>query len=461
MSAINFFKKTIRSITPHVVLTAYHALLSYIGHILAGMPSKKMVVIGVTGTKGKTSTANFIWSVLNAANIKTCIISTANIRIGGNETLNYYHMTMPGRFAIPSLMKDMVKAGCSVCVVETTSEGLKQQRHRGIVYDIAVFTNLTPEHLPSHNNSFEEYKQTKGLLFKAVQDRGVKQNSVRKTILGRQIPTAIITNADSEHMPYYAGFGADTKVTYSLTHGDVVATAIKSNSGGTSFTVGSTAYTTPILGTFNVYNILPALIIGRILGAPEQDMVKGIASLAGIPGRMQVMTQANSPFMVIVDYAHEKQSMNAVLDSAQNIRAEHNRDNSQLTSNGRIIVLLGAEGGGRDPRKRFEMGEVVAHKADIAYVTNVDPYEDDPKIILEDIAQTAEKFGKVRNTNLFVIEDRTEAITHAISNAKAGDIILVTGKGAEQSMIIGGKSIAWDDRKVVEQVLLNIHSKNK
>ncbi len=452
MSVFQKAKKIVRACTPDTVLVVYHAFLSYLGHAIAGMPSKSMVVIGVTGTKGKTSTANFIWSVLNAANIKTGIISTANIRIGGTETLNHYHMTMPGRFAIPGLMKDMVKAGCSVCVVETTSEGLKQQRHRGIIYDIAIFTNLTPEHLPSHNNSFDEYKKTKGLLFKAIQNRGLGAQAYRKTILGKKIPTAIIANADSEHSPYYLSFGADEHITYGFKEGNIQASKIVGTSGGTSFTVGNMQYSTPIIGTFNVYNILPALIVGNLLGAEQRLIAKGVSDLKGIPGRMEVMTKSTDPFMVIVDYAHEKQSMNAVLESMHTIRAER-QQNSSNSQAGRIIVALGAEGGGRDPRKRFEMGEVVAQRADIVYVTNVDPYEDDPQKILEDIAQTAEKFGKKRNADLFVIEDREEAIKHAIEHAQKGDIVVITGKGAEQSMIIGGKSIPWDDREVVRKYL--------
>ncbi len=434
-------KKFIRSLTPSLVLQSYHTVLSYGSHALFGFPANNLLVIGITGTKGKTTTSNYIWSVLNHAGIKTGIISTANIRIGDEQSLNYYHMTMPGRTAIARLMNSMVKAGCKVCVVETTSEGLKQERHRGISYDIAVFTNLTPEHLPSHGGSFEKYKQTKGKLFSSLKKTRYKKLSVFNTV-----GTTIIVNSDSEHAPYYLSFEAHNKYTYGLHSGEYQARNIVSSWKGTKFDVNGHEYTTHLIGAFNVYNILPALIIGKILGIEPTAIDTGLKSLTTIPGRMEIITKPTDPFQIIVDYAHENQSMNALLESARTLK-----DNDQ--THGKIIVLLGAEGGGRDPRKRFEMGETVAKKADIAIVTNVDPYDDNPQSIIEDIAQTAEKFGMKRSQNLFTIEDRRQAIEFAINLAQKNDIILITGKGAEQSMIIKGKTIPWDDRTIVHEII--------
>src|SRR3989338_8831245 len=161
-------KKFVKRFLPEKVVLLYHYFLSAIATVLYGFPSKKMIIIGVTGTKGKTSAANFIWACLSADGEKIGIISTANIRIGNKENLNKYHMTMPGGFVIQKLMAEMVSAGCKYCVVETTSEGIKQYRHVGVYYDIVAFTNLTPEHLPSHGGSFEEYKKMKGKMFVAL-----------------------------------------------------------------------------------------------------------------------------------------------------------------------------------------------------------------------------------------------------------------------------------------------------
>lgn len=374
-----------------------------------GFPGHKMKVIGVTGTKGKTSTANFIWSVLQAGGHKTGIISTANVRIGNESVLNKYHMTMPGRFVIQRLMRKMLKVGCTHCVIETTSEGLNQYRHIGVSYDIGVFTNLTPEHLPSHGGSFDAYREAKGRMFRKLD--------------------MIIANGDDPHAEYFLNFPARKKVVFHKTDFDA-----------SKFHLG-------MLGDFNRWNALPAIIIGRELGIADSAIAKGLADLKVIPGRMELIEEGQ-PYTVIVDYAHEKISMTYVLETARQLRKP----------GAKIIVLLGAEGGGRDKSKRPIMGELSAKLADFVVVSNVDPYEDDPTPIAEDIAVVAEKNGKIRGKDLFVIEDRRAGIRKALELAKPNDIVLITGKGSEQSIIIGGHSSPWDDRTVVREELCNIHT---
>lgn len=434
-------KSKIRKIIPEWAISFYHFLLAFLAGIFYGYPSKKMVVIGITGTKGKTSTANFIWSCLTAGGIKTGLIGTANIRIGEKELLNKFHMTMLGRFKLQKLMKQMVKEGCKYCVMEVTSEGIKQWRHKGIIFDVAVFTNLTPEHLQSHGGSFEKYKEAKGKLFESL------NLGKRKIINNKKINKIIIANYDSEHKDYYLNFNADKKITYGLKNGaDYKAVDVKNTYDGVSFNAGSSKYILNILGNFNVYNALPAIIISKEMGFSDEIIDKGFKNLKIIPGRMEKIDKGQN-FTVIVDYAHEKQSINGVLDTANEIRGE---------SENKIIILLGAEGGGRDKSKRSIMGEIAAKKADYVIVSNVDPYEDDPKEIAEDIAKSSEKNGKIRDKDLFVIEDRREGIKKALSLAKEKDIVLITGKGAEQSIVIGGKSSPWDDRKVVAEEMTNM-----
>jgi len=432
-------KKLLKKLLPEKFVLLYHYLVAVFATLYYGFPSKKMIVIGVTGTKGKTSTINFIWSCLMAGGYKTGIISTANIRIGEKEFLNKYHMTMPGRFTIQKLMAQMVKNGCKFCIVETTSEGIKQYRHVGVYYDIAVFTNLSPEHLESHGGSFEKYKQMKAKMFAAL-------SSHKKVIDGKRIEKIIIANKDSEHADYFLNFKSDKKITFAINNkADYVANNIQETNTGVSFEVGKVIFKIGILGKFNVYNALPAIIICRLFDISDDLIAKGLLNLQIIPGRMEKIDQGQN-FTVLVDYAHEKESITNILKTANNMKK----------AGAKVIILLGAEGGGRDKAKRPIMGELAAKMADFVIVSNVDPYDDDPKQILEDIAIASEKFGKIRNQNLFVIEDRRLGIRKSLSLAKTNDIVLITGKGAEQSIIIGGKKFTWDDREVVKEELKQI-----
>ncbi|MFH1188097.1 MAG: UDP-N-acetylmuramoyl-L-alanyl-D-glutamate--2,6-diaminopimelate ligase [bacterium] len=446
-------KQTIKKRLGEQAVLVYHYFLAVLSAVYYRFPSRKMIIIGVTGTKGKTSTANFIWSCLNNGGYKTGLISTANIRIGDKEFLNKYHMTMPGRFTIQKFLSQMVKEEVKCCVVETTSEGIKQYRNKGIFYDIAVFTNLYPEHLGSHGGSFEKYKETKGKLFEEL----VK--SKNKIIDGKKIEKVIIVNSDDENKDYFLNFSADKEISFGKKDGaDCLAKDIISVKNGVEFEVDEInlmnirsliphkvldiegKYILNILGEFNVYNALPAIVIASLFGIDKEIIKSGLAKLNSIPGRMEQINEGQN-FHAIVDYAHEKQSITAVLSAAGNLKVE----------NSKIIILLGAEGGGRDRAKRFAMGEVAASMADFVVVSNVDPYDDDPKLILEDIAGAVEKGGKSRDKNLFVVEDRREGIAKVLSLANENDIVLITGKGAEQSMFVGGKVLAWDDRVVARE----------
>lgn len=421
---------SLRSLVPEQLVLAWHAVEAYIWQAFYGFPGRKLVVIGVTGTKGKTTTANYLWSVLTAGGYKVGQISSANIRVGGEERLNDLHMSMPGRGAIPRLLQEMVGNGCEIAIVECTSEGMKQSRHRGIPFDIAILTNLTPEHLPSHKNSFEEYRTAKTKLFQAVSCL-----HARKQLRGKTVPTMNIVWNAARDGAVFAAFGADMHRTFGV-EGVADCTAVEIHEGptGVAFRVGEQVYSTRLPGVFNVLNAMPAICVAQALGTDTTSIAKGVASLAHVPGRMEYIQRA--PFTVIVDYAHEKESMTAALRAARGM----------AQTGGRVLVLLGAEGGGRDPRKRPLMGQVAAELADIVVVANVDPYNDDPMPIIEDIARAAETHGKTREKDLLCIADRRTAIEHIISLAQPGDIVLLTGKGAEQTITIGGEALPWDDR---------------
>lgn len=433
-----FFKLFLKKLFPESLFGLYHWCMAQCAAFYYWFPSREMVVIGVTGTKGKTSTADFIWSVLTAGGYKTGLVSTAHFRIGKKEFLNPYHMTMPGRFLLQKFLHEMQKAGCTHCVIETTSEGIKQSRHAGIVYDMAVFTNLSPEHLQSHGGSFEEYKREKGKLFASL------TASTQKIIGGKQIPKIIIVNFDDPAKDYFLRFSADSKKTFGFgNRADVRVGQIHETDTQVLFRVGSEEYVLHILGRFNVLNALPAIAIGGFLGISIASIKKGLAGLRVVPGRMEEIREGQS-FRVFVDYAHEGKSMAALLETARDIAAK---------TGGRVIVLMGAEGGGRDKAKRPVMGKLAGEQADFVIVSNVDSYEDNPQEICEDIARAVESAGKQRGKNLFVIEDRREGIRKALSLAWPGDAVFITGKGAEQSIVIGGKNMPWDDRVVVREEL--------
>ena len=291
-------KSIIKKFIPEQFISLYHLIFAALAAFYYGWPSKKMIVIGITGTKGKASAANFIWSVLTAGGHKTGLIGTANIKISEIEMLNKYHMTMPGRFILQKLLRQMADAGCEFVIVETTSEGIKQWRHFGIFYDVAIFTNLTPEHLEAHGNSFEKYKEAKGKMFKII------KNGKRKIINGKEIKKIIIVNYDDPHKEYFLNFPADKKINFGTKEGaDFQSDKIRNTGEGLEFLVGSTPYQINISGKFNVYNALPAVAIGSVFGVSSEQIQGGLKSLKNIPGRMEKIDE-DQDFTVFVYYAH-------------------------------------------------------------------------------------------------------------------------------------------------------------
>jgi len=425
---------------PKRIVSLYHLTLAWAGAILYGFPSRKMIVIGVTGTRGKTTTSNYIWSVLTAAGYKVGQTGTANIRIGEKEMMNPYHMTMPGRFKMQKLLSQMARAKCEIAIVETPSEGVEQFRHKGIAYDYFVFTVLYPERLAIHNWDPERCTQ------KMIEPFIELMKQPKKKLRGAPVAKTIIVNRDSDGWERFWNNPAENKISFGIkNHADLSAGGIAGSSAGVDFSANAKHFHLNIPGEYNVANALPAIAIGHTLNISDETIAKGLAALATIPGRMEKI-EAGQPFAVYVDYAHDGPSIKALLNSAQKMKK----------ADGKIIITVGAEGGGRDKDKRPVMGKLCAELADFIIVTNVDPYEDDPKPILKDIADAALANGKKIDHDLFVIEDRRAGIKKTLSLARAGDIVLVTGKGAEQSMEIGGHSIPWDDRVVIREELSRI-----
>ena len=425
---------SIKSHAPEFLKGPYHKVRGFLAALKYGFPAYKMIVVGITGTKGKTSTANYIWSVLSAGGYKAGLISSANFRIDTLEEPNPYHMTMPDPYLIQAKLREMVNAGVTVVCMEMTSEGMKQYRHTGIPVDVAVFTNLTPEHLSSHGGSFEIYKAAKAPLFRD------SLNHPKKIIGGKEIPRVAIANADSEHAEFYLQFPADQKITYGIDQGEIRATAIIEEKNGTRFVVSGEKMHLSIPGIFNVYNALPACVAGTVLGLSVEDIRRGLDALTVIPGRMEAIEEGQN-FGVIVDYAHEPASMGALLRAAEQLKNE----------NGNIILLTGVIGGGRESRK--PLIRVAAQKANRLIITNEDPYDEDPNLLIQELVETAKEEGKILEQDLFAIIDRREAIKKAFSLAVAGDIVLISGKGAEQTMITSAGAIPWEERAIVRELI--------
>ncbi len=437
MSVVKAIKKSLRPLSPKPLINTFHYGESRTAQLIRRDPTKKLIVIGVVGSKGKTTTANMIWSALQSSGAQSGLIGTANIRIGKKERLNPYHLTMPGAFVLQKIFSEMVAMDCKYAVLEVPSEGQSQYRHVGIHFDVLVFTNVTEELMASHNFRMDVlHKHNKRVFTQTAKQKP-------KRIDGKKVPQMIVANADSADSKAYTDFAVDKIISYSIkSKSDYHAKNIKLDQAGTDFVVKNVDYRINIVGAINVVNAVAAVATARELGVLPAQIEQGFRSLESIPGRMESIDEGQG-FTVFVDYAHEEVGMQALMESAAAMK----------TKSAKTIVLLGAEGGGRDKKKRPIMGKIAGYNADYVVVSNVDPYSDPPMPIIEDIAAGAERAGKKRNQNLFLIEDRRAGIRKALQLAHKGDQVYITGKGSEQSMVIGGKSSAWDDRKVVREEL--------
>ena len=405
------------------------------GALYYGNPSRKLIVIGITGTNGKTTTVNFISQYLESQGQKTGLASTVNFKVDKKEWLNDKKMTMLGRFQTQKLLRDMVRAGCAYAVIETSSQGVEQFRHVNINYDLLVFTNLTPEHIEAHGG-FENYRDAKEKLFDHL------AKCKKKNIDGKLIDKIIVSNADDMETERLRSFTADKFVTYALDHtADYQADGLDLSSGA-SFALNGERISSTFIAKFNAYNILASITSVVQLGFPLSALAK--VNLQGVPGRQEWITSesGSQKFKVMVDYAPEPTSLGLLYEALSDI------------SRNSLIHVLGSCGGGRDKARQPVLGQMSGKTADVVIVTNEDPYDDDPMEIINNVAKGAESAGKVLNQNLFTIEDRKQAIAKALSLASQDDLVLITGKGAEQQMAVAnGRKISWDDRKIVRELL--------
>lgn len=437
----------LRKFIPKRMMQLYHWSLAHLAAAWYGHPSKNLIVIGVTGTNGKTTVVNLISAILEEAGEKVGLTSTVNFRIGNTEIVNAMKMTMPGRFFLQKMLKRMVDEGCRYAVIETSSQGIEQYRHLGIEYDIAVFTNLTPEHIEAHGG-FENYKRAKLKLFESL------MHAKRKHVnLHGDVQKLSIVNLESEYAQEFLEPKADKKFGFFAKVPEesgknaawpivpVKALDIELSEKGSSFKVRDTEFILQLPGRYNVMNALAAIAVGLSQGIKLETAAQALKKIEHVLGRFERIDEGQD-FSVIVDYAPEPESLRqlyGVIDELPHTR---------------IIHVLGSAGGGRDVSRRPILGALAAEHADVVIVANEDPYDEDPMEIINQVAEGARKGGKKEGENLFRILDRREAISKAIMEAETGDIVLLTGKGAEQAIVgKGGKKMAWDEREVARKIL--------
>jgi UDP-N-acetylmuramoyl-L-alanyl-D-glutamate--2,6-diaminopimelate ligase len=402
-------------------------------------PSRRLGIVGITGTDGKTTTSFLATAALEAAGLSSGLIGTVATQVGTVREANPEHMTTPGAPLLQRALRAMADNGNVVAVVETTSHGLAADRVRGIAYDVAILTNLTHEHLEFHG-TWEAYRDAKLSLFERL---AVGRANPAKELAGRRWPKAAIVNADDPSAGAFAGVAQEAGariVTYGTDPAaDVRATRVEEDAHRLRIAFdapgGSGSIDLRLAGRFNVHNALAVVALGEVLDLDPAAIRAGLEGVLGVPGRMERL-DAGQPFGVVIDYAHSPASLEKVLGLLAPLAAARG---------GEVIAVFGSAGE-RDTDKRPMMGRIAAERTRIVVVTDEDPRGEDSRAILDDIARGAEDAGKRRDRDLLLIPDRPTAIAAAFERARPGDIVLLAGKGHERSIIGPDGPIAYDER---------------
>ncbi len=374
----------------------YHWLLAVTGALAYRYPARHINLVLVTGTKGKSTVTEMVNAVLEAAGQKTALANTIRHKIGPDSKPNKFKMTIPGRWFLQRWLRQAVRANCRYAIVEMTSEGAKQFRHLFLAPNALIFTNLSPEHIESHG-SYEKYLAAKLKIAKAL-ERSQKKNKI--LVVNNDDPQSIIFRRTA---PSAVAYPFDPSQNLTVPN--------------------------PLPGVFNRANWQAALTYGQAIGIEEKIIQTAIAKLTLVPGRLEpVITH---PFTVIVDYAHTVDSLRKVYETYKNSRE---------------ICVLGGTGGGRDSGKRPAMGAVADQYCAEIILTNEDPYDEDPETIIEQVE------GGIKHHQPKIILDRREAIHHALTLARPGDVVLITGKGTDPYIMeAGGQRTPWSDAQIARE----------
>ena len=396
--------KIFKSIQP-----IYHFLLANISAIINCFPARNIHIIAITGTKGKSSTTEYVNAVLEAGGYKTAILSTIRFKIGDHNNENKYKMTMPGRFFVQNFLREAVNNKCQFAIIEMTSEGARNWRHLWTFPDTLIFTNLSPEHIDSHG-SFENYLQCKLRLAQAIENSSKPFRRIIANISNKYGPHFLIYDVDKK-IPYHEEDAKDMNIS--------------------------------LLGDFNKLNAYNAYLLGKELKINEETILSAIKNLKHIPGRVEEVgiNNKNINYKVFVDYAHTTESLEKIY---------------QLFADKNIIAVIGADGGGRDKSKRPLLGELADKYAKYIILTEENPYNDNNQEIMNNI-----KFGiknKIENENLFVINNRRDAIQKAVDIANSinneNTVMLITGKGSEPYIVrANNQKEEWSDYNVAKELM--------
>ena len=415
-----------------LVVDDSRAALAQLARCFHGRPDKRLGMIGVTGTDGKTTTSSLLAHLISGAGVSCGLITTAQLGVGGAFTPRAEHETTPSALRVNELLAEMVKAGDRWAVIEATSHALDQKRVDGLGFDLAVYTRITHEHLEYHR-TIDAYVAAKARLAQLVDEAA-----------DREAPGTLILNAADPHSEAIAAGRSCRLISYGRGAGDVRSRRERSVGRGLEFEVltpwGDGTVQTPLRGAFNIENVLAAIAAGGAAGFELGALIEGCRSFGGVAGRMQYV-EGGQDFAVVIDYAHTPASLGAVLTELRR------------QTNGRIIAVFGSAGE-RDVEKRSLMGQVAAELADLAVITDEDPRgEDRDRIAAQIVAGLRQKDP---TSSFVVIHDRPQAVGYALAQARPGDVVALLGKGHKQSIIGPGGEVPYDEVEVALKALAGI-----
>ncbi len=457
----------IKSLIPQNLKNIYHLSQAVLANFVYGFPSRKIKIIGITGTNGKTTTAQMITRILEEAGhpvkslhshgtSKVAMISTINFKLGEKKWVNKTKFTTLSAWATQKFIKQATDARCDYLILETSSHSLDQNRVWGVNYDTAVITNITREHLDYHK-TMEKYRQTKLKLFKKAKNIVVNLDMEKPEEFLRYKNNSVYGFTCRPELVSGSRFRIRSGMTI------IKAENIDINVNFTKYQIQNTNYQLQISGKFNIENALAAICVGKIYGIADEAMARALSKIKGIPGRLENVPN-DKGLNIIIDYAVTPDSLEKLYKLIKNIKCHpelvSGSQNSkemlkqvQYDSEPKIIAILGACGE-RDRGKRPIMGKIVSRYADYIILTNEDPYNEDPMQIINEVGSGIKNHEPEKT--YFKILDRRKAIKKALQMAKPGDFVVVTGKGAEETMAIGEKRIPWNDKKVIREVLQEI-----
>ena len=407
-------KKTILKLSPVFLVRLYHLKLAFLGAFFYGFPSRKIKIIGITGTKGKSSTLEILNKILEDAGFKTALIGTIRFKVGSKEIPNLKKMTMPGRFFVQKIIREAVKEKCDFVIMEITSEGSKQWRHRFLELNTLIFTNLAPEHIESHG-SYEKYREAKLQIVRKLNSSSKKNKF-------------IVLNKDDKETPLFEKVCIDIEKIY-FSKNDFSNGMVKMN---------NTEIKTNLVGEFNLYNIASAVKTALKFGVSIEKIKQAVENFQSIPGRAEEI-DLNQKFKVVVDYAHTPNSLEAIYKAYP----------------GNKVCVLGATGGGRDKWKRKILGEIADTFCEKIFLTDEDPYDENPREIVDQV------FEGITNKNKVEIEmDRRMAINKALKYARKNNginAVILTGKGVDPYIMrANGEKEIWNEKQIATEELKKV-----